>query len=102
MNCFKAQDPSSQERAVIAHILSVEFDGVTQLRSQLGCATARRSWGPEGSPRFDIEVPPGCEPSSFAENLAPVTAEVIDQNGLHEGELLLWVSDGKISALEYA
>lgn len=91
-----------REREVIAHILSVEFDGVAQLRSQLGYATAQDSWGPKGSPSFDIDVPVDCEPSSFAENLVPVTAEVTDVDGSYEGELLLWVTDGKISALEYA
>ena len=93
---------NDREREVIAHILSVEFDGVAQLRSQLGYATAQESWGPQGSPSFDIDVPPDCEPSSFAENLVPVTADVTDVDGSYEGELLLWVTDGKISALEYA
>lgn len=102
MDSQQARNLDKRERGVIAHLLSPEFDGVTQLRAQLECATVRKSWKPEGSPSFDIGVPSDCEASSFAGNLAPVTARVFDENGSFEGELLLWVTRGRLSALEYS
>lgn len=93
---------TEQERHVIARLLSVEFDGVAQLRAQLERAIVLRAWGPKGSPSFDIKVPTDLEASPVVGNMAPIQAQVFDDNGLYAGELLLWVADGKLSALEYS
>lgn len=93
---------TEHERCVIAYLLSAEFDGAPQLREQLGRASVVRSWTPEGSPSFDISVPKDIGSSSIDSDIAPVVAEVVDSTGSYIGELILWLTDGKLSALEYS
>jgi hypothetical protein len=102
MDAEATRQLTEQERSVIAHLLSVEFDGVTQLRVQLERASVLHTWWPKGSPSFDIKVPADLEASPIVGNMAPIQARVFDDGGRYAGELLLWVTEGKLSALEYS
>lgn len=90
------------ELAVLRHILSAPFAGAEQLRQQVAAATVVRNWEPAGSPSVDIAVPAGTPPAHLPDGPAPVAAQVVDADGDYLGELLLWVTDGRISGLEYS
>jgi hypothetical protein len=89
------------EREVIGHILSVDLPGVTELRGQLERAEVLREWGNSG-PSIDISVPDDCVRSPCVKDFFPVDARVIGGGNVYEGELLLWLKDGRLSALEFA
>lgn len=90
------------ERSVISHLLSVPFEGAQELRGQLESARAVSDWKPEGSPSFDIWVPDDATPAPMNLEIAPVGARVFGEDGAYQGELILWISGGKLSGLEYS
>jgi hypothetical protein len=90
------------ERAVVRHILSAPFAGAQELRQQVAAATVVGNWEPAGSPSVDIAVPAGPPTAHLPDGPAPVAAQVVDANGDYLGELLLWVTGGRISGLEYS
>jgi hypothetical protein len=47
-----------------------------------------------------LETFPGA--AELPDGPVPVAAQVIDPDGAYLGELLLWVADGRMSALEYS
>jgi hypothetical protein len=91
-----------QERSVIAHLLSVAFNGAAELREQLAFARVVENWKPEGSASFDISVPAGVGTAQNIDGVAPVNAYVTDEEGAYVGELILWIENGKLAGLEYA
>jgi hypothetical protein len=93
---------SDLERSVIAHLLSVPFDGAAELREQLAVAIVTRQWKPQGSPSFDISVPDAARISPTSDGVAPLNAYVNNEEGEYLGELMLWIKDGKLAGLEYA
>lgn len=93
---------SEAELAVLNHILSAPFPGAAELRSQLAAATVIRNWEPAGSPSIDIFVPAAQPTAPVPDGPVPVAAQVLDAAGDYLGELLLWVTDGRISGLEYS
>jgi hypothetical protein len=93
---------SEAELAVLRHILSAPFAGAGQLRQQLAVARVAGNWAPPGSPSIDIFVPAAGAAADVPDGPAPVAAQVIDGNGNYLGELLLWVTGGRISGLEYS
>lgn len=86
---------------LLRHLLSVQFRGVEELRRQLDVAKISKNWG-ETSASFDIVVPSDVPQASLADGPAPIEALVEDERGEYLGELILWISQGTISALEYA
>jgi hypothetical protein len=90
------------ELAVLRHILSASFPGAAELRDQITAAKAARNWEPAGSPSIDISVPADAPPAAVPDGPVPVAAQVFDGGGDYLGELLVWVTGGRISGLEYS
>jgi len=90
---------NSSERAVIEVILSAG-PGRDALRSQLDHAKVVGTWA--AGPSIDIEVPDGLPRHGGADGILPTCAQVRDASGDAVGELLLWIADGSLSALECA
>lgn len=90
------------EQAILRHILSAPAPGAGELRGQIGAATVSKQWEPEGSPSIDISVPTEAPPAHVADGPVPIAAQVIGQDGDYLGELLVWVTGGRLSALEYS
>ncbi|MFE5484052.1 hypothetical protein [Streptomyces sp. NPDC056527] len=93
---------NADERAVLEHILSAEFVGASQLRSQLELTEVIAVWGP-GSVSVDLQVREPCEHAALSEALVPVDAQVHDPSGAYVGEVLVWTDRGAtLAALEFA
>ncbi|MGW2304658.1 hypothetical protein [Streptomyces sp. NPDC001809] len=93
---------NADERAVLAHILSAEFAGASQLRSQLDRTEVIAVWGP-GSVSVDLQVQDPCERAALSEALVPVDGDVHDPSGAYMGEILVWTDRGAtLAALEFA
>jgi hypothetical protein len=88
-------------RQVLATLLAADFPGARQLRAQVTEVTVERPWGAE-SPSLDLTVPSWVPTAPVSDGLLPVAGTVRDDSGDVVGELLVWVSDGRLSALEYA
>ena len=93
------RDLTDRERALLAHLLrAATFAGADQLAAQVG---ATRVTG--GLPTLlDLEVAGTVPPSAVTDGPAPVRAYVETPQGDIEGEILVWVTDGYLSALEFA
>jgi hypothetical protein len=89
------------EQRVLAKLLSAEFAGAQELRNQLAQTRIARPWGSE-SPSVDLDVPPGVPEAAIEDGIIPATGTVTDDSGELFGELLVWVSDGRLSALEFS
>jgi len=50
----------------------------------------------------ELTVPPSCEPARVPNGPLPVRAVAVDAQGSPMGEVLVWVSDGYLSTIEYA
>ena len=90
------------EREVLLHILSAVFPGASELRRQVADAKVRGNWEPTDSPSVDIYVSESTQRAPIPDGPVPVAAHVTDEGGSYVGELLIWVTDGRISALEYS
>ncbi|MCX5316703.1 hypothetical protein [Streptomyces sp. NBC_00154] len=71
---------NADERAVLEHILSAEFVGASQLRSQLDRTEVIAIWGPD-SVSVDLQVREPHEHAALPEALVPVDAQVHDPSG---------------------
>lgn len=89
---------TEQERAVQLHLLSVPLDGVEALREQAMQASVAGSHAPS----IDLVVSDSAPSVPLADGPLPITADVVDADEQYVGELLLWVKDGRLSALEFA
>ncbi|MEU5372844.1 hypothetical protein ABZ362_28435 [Streptomyces sp. NPDC005951] len=94
---------NADERAVLEHVLSAEFVGASQLRSQLDRTEVIAVWGPD-SVSVDLRVREPCEhAAALATALVPVDAHVHDLSGAYVGEILVWTDRGAtLAALEFA
>lgn len=92
---------SASERSVIDRLLSVPLPGVDVLRQQIEHAQAVRAWV-DGLPSVDLDVPAFVSRAEIPDGPLPVSARVHGESGDEIGELLLWVKDGALAALEYA
>ncbi|MEV6983135.1 hypothetical protein AB0M95_17995 [Sphaerisporangium sp. NPDC051017] len=91
------------EHDVLGYLLSVEFPGVRELRHQLQGACVTGTWSSSGrSPSIYIKVGDNLPVAPILGEIAPVRAIVRSEDGEPVGELILWLTDGKLSALEYA
>lgn len=84
---------SNRERDILDLLLSVDFPGVVELRQQAASVSAER----EGM-MLNLAVS-GESARATVVNRTPVQA-VVDGDG-YDGGLLLFVDDGRLSALEY-
>ena len=84
---------TARERDILDLLLSVEFPGAGELREQARSVTAER----EGMV-FDLVVQESV-PRATVVGRTPVQA-VVDGDG-YDGGVLLFVEDGRLSALEY-
>ncbi|MET9232520.1 hypothetical protein [Lentzea sp. NPDC003310] len=85
---------AGSERAVLERILATDITGAAALRAQLDHVTVLKPWH-EGAPSLDLDT--GGEPADVPDGVLPVAAEV---SGV--GEILLWVTGGRLSAVELA
>ncbi|WP_153340788.1 hypothetical protein [Nocardia aurantia] len=92
---------NAAERALLVHILSVEFAGAAELRSQIEQVevTAIRT---SHSVSVDFRVREPLRRATALTNLVPVDAHVLDGAGEYLGEVLVWIEDGALAGLEYA
>jgi hypothetical protein len=90
------------ERDTLETLLSVDFEGVTQLRDQVPVARYAGSRASGSAPSFDIAVPASAPRSTFPGKLAPITAHVFDSSEEYTGEFILWLTHGYLSGVEYA
>lgn len=86
---------------VLRYLLSVQFEGVEHLRRQLDVARIAKYWG-KASASFDVVVPSDAPRVGLEDGPAPIEAQVAGEGGEYLGELILWIAQGRISALEYA
>jgi hypothetical protein len=105
MSVFASPRPlTASERDVLTRVLTAEFAGAAELREQLRLARVTGAWG-EGeleSPSIDLAVPETTTRSSCPDGPIPIRAIENDERGEYCGELLVWIQDGRLSALEYA
>jgi hypothetical protein len=85
---------------VLAHVLSVEFAGAAELRAQLDHVEVIAPWAPD-SPSVDLRVQDATRSPHPGASI-PVDAQVLNEFGDVAGELLVWLQDGLLAALEYA
>ncbi|MDX8054644.1 hypothetical protein SK571_35195 [Lentzea sp. BCCO 10_0798] len=86
------------ERAVLERILAADFPGATALHAQLDHVRVLKPWY-EGAPSLDLST--GGAAADVADGVLPVDAQV-HESGELVGEILLWIADGRLSAIEYA
>ncbi len=92
---------SSGERAVVELILANEFPGAAELRAQVDSVQVVAKWGVDSS-SVDLQVLEGCPRSPGVSGVIPVNSTVTDESGSLFGEILLWATNGYLSAIEYA
>jgi hypothetical protein len=92
---------SESERRVLAHVLSMEFTGASELRSQLDQVEVIAQWSLE-STSVDFQVRDATARSPQLAGVIPVNAHVLNEAGDYVGELLVWLDDGVLAGLEYA
>ncbi|WP_435610962.1 hypothetical protein [Streptomyces sp. C10-9-1] len=93
---------NADERAVLEHLLSAEFVGASQLRSQVDHTEVIAVWEPD-SVSVDLRVREAYEHAALPEALVPVNAPAYDPSGAYVGEILVWTDRGAtLAALELA
>ncbi|OIK04633.1 hypothetical protein [Streptomyces monashensis] len=88
-------------RQALTALLAADLPGVRELRAQVAEVSLGRPWGAE-SPSTDLTVPSWVPAAPVADGVLPAVGTVRGDFGEPAGELLVWVSDGRLSALEYA
>jgi hypothetical protein len=92
---------SDAERDVLMFMLSADFVGANELRAQIPDCQVTAVWV-DGLPSVDLAVPDGADKAPVADGETPAGSEVRDSAGKYLGEVLIWVTDGCLSAIEYA
>jgi hypothetical protein len=94
---------TDRESAILTRLLSVPFDGAADLLTQIPFAQATGSWGTTvNSPSIDLQVSPTARSAGCPDGPVPIEANTYDDSGEYAGEFLVWVKNGRLSALEYA
>ncbi|MFC4045153.1 hypothetical protein ACFO1B_42645 [Dactylosporangium siamense] len=75
---------------------------MSELRRQLAAAQVSNTWPPSGSPSIDLYVPSAVPAAPLDDGALPMNAYVYDADQNYLGELIVWISDGRLSAIEYA
>lgn len=86
---------------MLTAVLAVAAPWAERLRAQVEGASVSGRWGPE-SPSFDIRVEDHCPRAEAPSGPLPLDILVTGAGGELCGELLVWVEEGALAALEYA
>jgi hypothetical protein len=92
---------SDVERDVLTFMLSADFVGANKLRAQIPHCQVIAVWV-DGLPSVDLVVADGVDKAPVVDGQIPVGSEVRDSAGTYLGEILIWVADGCLSAIEHA
>lgn len=92
---------SDAERAILLYVLSADFAGAKELRSQIPSCTVGAAWV-EGLPSIDLVIPHTVAAAPVADGQIPVRAEVCGEEGTYLGEICVWVKRGHLASIEYA
>ena len=90
---------TAQVRALLRFVLDeADFPGRTELQNQAPSVIVT------GGPltMLDLRVTGPARASIFKDGPIPVSIVAVDQAGVSMGELLIWVTHGYLSALEFA
>ena len=88
-----------REREILDLLLSIDVPGIAELRSQARYASAAR-WDC-GCASFDVEVDRQRAPRSSVTTSAAIEATTVERQDYRMTfDLLLWVNDGRLSAVE--
>jgi hypothetical protein len=90
---------TGDEAAVLNLLLSVESDGVAELREQAKVATVTGRCNC-GCPSVDLSVGFDAPRSPYEGRLWPVEGQIAASSGDPPGEVLLFLDDGRLSYLE--
>jgi hypothetical protein len=95
----KQRPLTPDERTTLLRILeAAPVDGASELRAQVDETTVV-----DGLDTFlDLKVAKSATRSTVPDGHIPVRAFVYGADGVPEGELLVWVADGYLSAFEFA
>lgn len=88
------------EADLVRWLLRPDFPGVAALRKQIPKTRALGSWHPDWI-SLNLTVAKDAIPSEFAEGPVPGEVWAYDAEGHATGTVLLWVSDGFLSAIEF-
>lgn len=89
-----------KQKEVLLHLLRHDLPEFDVLRGQLAHATVTKYWS-DPSASFDVEVLGGV-PASLQDGMYADAEWGWTPGGEPEGNLIVWVADGLISAVEYA
>jgi hypothetical protein len=92
---------SDAERDVLTFMLSADFAGAHELRAQIPYCEVIAVWV-DGLPSVELAVTGRVKKALLADGEIPIGSEVRDNAGKYLGEILVWVTDGCLSAIEYA
>ncbi|MFE7751910.1 hypothetical protein [Streptomyces sp. NPDC057428] len=92
---------SPSEKAVAELVLAHDFPGAAELRAQVDHVQVVAMWG-EHSASVDLRLRGDAPRSPVPSGVVPVDATVVDPTGELFGEILLWATEGYLSAIEYA
>ena len=98
------RDLNEREHDVLAFILATDFAGAEELRAQIPYARVE-SQGHEGSPNdpdVDIVVSHEAPAAPIKDGPLSVGCNVHDSAHKYQGEILIWVTGGYLSGIEYA
>lgn len=97
-----ARPLTSRERQVLTAIVAACPSGRGELLAQLATARVTGHWKPEGSPSVDLVVDDAAPAAPVNGPILPVDAHVYDEREEYLGELIVWLAEGRLSALEDA
>jgi hypothetical protein len=92
---------STEEAALLTHLLRADHLGFDALREQIQHAHVTSQWF-EGSLSFDLQVTPGTLRAPIPDGPCADTQWAWNPEGQPIGHFTVWVDDGQLSALEYA
>lgn len=93
------RDLTTNEQALLESILgNASFEGASQLAAQI------RGTKVVGGPPtlLDLDASEDSPAANLADGPAPVRAFVESHGGEIDGEILIWVKNGRLSGLEFA
>jgi hypothetical protein len=91
---------TSDEHAVLDLLLSVDFEGATELRAQARDATVVGRCDC-GCPTVDLAVPDTAPAADLHSRVSPVEGRVTTHGAEAPGEIVLFLTDGRLDSLEY-
>ncbi|WP_326836025.1 hypothetical protein VSH64_14070 [Amycolatopsis rhabdoformis] len=103
LGCVNVDPPrplTTRERATLDLLLSPDFPGAEELRSQVSSAVVVGRCDC-GCPTIDFQVDAAAPPARVPWRLAPSELETLPTGGEPPDQVMLFVEDGRLSCLEY-